>query len=146
MATTGSPGSSPVAPASGSSQLARRCLVAGALLMLLGVALGAFGAHGLQHRVSPRVLESYRTGVNYHLVHALGLVLLGVLARGCMQTRWLARAAVLFALGILCFSGSIYAMTFGAPRSIAMLAPLGGVAFMAGWGALAWHASAESRG
>jgi uncharacterized membrane protein YgdD (TMEM256/DUF423 family) len=110
--------------------------------MLLGVALGAFGAHGLQGRVTPRALESYRTGVTYHLIHALGLVLIGVLAQVRPPSRWLSRAAVLFGLGVLCFSGSIYAMTFGAPRSIAVLAPLGGVAFMAGWAALAWHATA----
>jgi uncharacterized membrane protein YgdD (TMEM256/DUF423 family) len=93
--------------------LARRCLVAGALLMLLGVALGAFGAHGLEGRLTPRRLASFQTGVHYQQIHALGLLL---------------------------FSGAIYLLTAGAPRWFGMVAPVGGVSMMAAWLALAVHA------
>ena len=121
-------------------RFAMRCIVAGALLMLLAVVLGAFGAHALQAQLSPRQLASYQTGVTYQQLHALALVLVGLVACVTPATRWLASAAVLFGLGILLFSGSIYAMTFGAPRALGMIAPLGGVSLMAGWAALALHA------
>jgi uncharacterized membrane protein YgdD (TMEM256/DUF423 family) len=120
--------------------LARRCIAGGALLMLLAVMLGAFGAHGLQQVLTPKQLASFATGVTYQQLHALGLVLVGSIAVADAPSPWLARAAVLFAIGIALFSGSIYAMTFGAPRWLGMVAPLGGTSFMLGWLALALHA------
>jgi uncharacterized membrane protein YgdD (TMEM256/DUF423 family) len=120
--------------------LARRCIAGGALLMLFAVMLGAFGAHGLQQVLTPKQLASFTTGVTYQQLHALGLVLIGSIALAGAPSPWLARAAVLFAIGIALFSGSIYAMTFGAPRWLGMVAPLGGTSFMLGWLALALHA------
>ena len=120
--------------------LARRCLVAGALLMLAGVMLGAFGAHALQEGLTPQRLASFQTGVHYHMLHALGLLLLGVVAQSggaSTRLRWSAR---LMLTGIALFSGSIYLMTAGAPRTLGMVAPVGGVSFMAAWALLAWHA------
>lgn len=123
---------------SGDAVLARRCLVAGALLMLLGVALGAFGAHGLQARLTPQRLASFQTGVHYQQLHALGLLLLGVLAgrRASTALRWSAR---LMFVGILLFSGAIYLLAAGAPGWLGMVAPIGGLAMMAAWLALAVH-------
>ena len=118
----------------------RGCLVAGALLMLLAVVLGAFGAHALQAQLTPRQLESYRTGVLYHQLHALGLVAIGLLAAVTTRSTWLRAAAGAMGLGIVLFSGSIYAMTFGAPRALGMIAPLGGLSFMVGWACVAVHA------
>jgi uncharacterized membrane protein YgdD (TMEM256/DUF423 family) len=123
-----------------SDGLARGCLVAGALLMLLAVILGAFGAHALKAQLTAAQLASYQTGVLYHQLHAMALVLVGIVARVTVRTPWLGRAAVLFGIGIALFSGSIYAMTFGAPRALGMVAPVGGVSFMLGWLALALHA------
>lgn len=120
--------------------LAYRCIGAGALLMALAVALGAFGAHGLQSLVTPRQLASYQTGVTYHVMHALGLILIGIVVLLTRPTPWPGRAAALMTFGIACFSGSLYAMTFGAPRWLGMVAPVGGTAFMLGWLALAMHA------
>jgi uncharacterized membrane protein YgdD (TMEM256/DUF423 family) len=120
--------------------LARHCIAGGALLMLAAVMLGAFGAHGLQQVLTPKQLASFTTGVTYQQLHALGLVLIGSIALAGAPSPWLARAAVLFAIGIALFSGSIYAMTFGAPRWLGMVAPLGGTSFMLGWLALALHA------
>jgi uncharacterized membrane protein YgdD (TMEM256/DUF423 family) len=67
-------------------------------------------------------------------------VLLGLVACVTPRTRWLTAAAALFGVGIALFCGPIYAMTFGAPRTLGMVAPVGGMSFMAGWAALAWHA------
>jgi uncharacterized membrane protein YgdD (TMEM256/DUF423 family) len=126
--------------AGGGSPLAMRCIAGGALLMLAAVILGAFGAHALQSMLTPRQLASYATGVTYQQLHAIGLILIGVIARVTPPSPWLARAAVLFGVGIVLFSGSIYAMTFGAPRWLGMVAPIGGTSFMLGWAAIAVHA------
>jgi uncharacterized membrane protein YgdD (TMEM256/DUF423 family) len=130
-------------PAPGS--LARRCIAGGSLLMLAAVMLGAFGAHGLRAVLNAQQLSSYLTGVNYQQLHALGLVLVGVIATVTPPTPWLSRAAVLFVVGIALFSGSIYAMTFGAPRWLGMVAPIGGTSFMLGWAAVAAHALRSGR-
>lgn len=116
------------------------CIRAGAVLMLLGVVLGAFGAHALQQVLTLKQLASYQTGVLYQQLHSLALILVGIVALVTPATRWLPRAAVLFGAGIFFFSGSIYAMAFGAPRWLGMVAPVGGVGFMLGWLAIALHA------
>lgn len=121
-------------------RLAMRCIASGALLMLAGVILGAFGAHGLQSLLTPKQLSSYVTGVTYQQLHSMGLVLIGVIAQVTPPSPWLKRAAVLFGIGIVLFSGSIYALTFGAPRWLGMIAPVGGTSFMLGWAAVALHA------
>lgn len=114
-----------------------RWLSAAAILGGLSVALGAFGAHGLQGRVTPELLTVFETGARYQMYHALALI--GVaLAAGRMPDSTLVTAAgVLFVAGIVLFSGSLYAMTFTGIRTLGMITPLGGVAFLAGWGALA---------
>ena len=119
---------------------ARRCLGAGATLMLLGVMLGAFGAHALQAQLTPRQLASYQTGVQYQMLHAFGLMIVGIVAQVAGVTPRLRWSARLMAAGIVFFSGSIYLMTAGAPRSLGMVAPVGGIAFMGAWGLLAWQA------
>ena len=128
------------------TRLARRCLVTGAVLMLLAVMLGAFGAHVLQAQLTPKQLASFQTGVSYQVYHALALVLLGIVALVTAPSRWLPRAAGLMLFGIACFSGSIYAMTFGAPRWLGMVTPVGGVSFMLGWIAFALHAKEVTSG
>jgi len=119
---------------------ALRCIVAGALLMFVGVVLGAFGAHALQQVLTPRQLSSYQTGVLYQQLHSLALIMVGVIALVTNASPWLARAAVLFGAGMFFFSGSIYLMTLGAPRWLGMVAPIGGLSFMLAWLALAAHA------
>jgi uncharacterized membrane protein YgdD (TMEM256/DUF423 family) len=100
-----------------------------------GVALGAFGAHGLRSRgVSPELLEVWKTGVLYHLVHALAL--LGVAAAG-ERLAWPRLTGGLFLAGILIFSGSLYALTLSGARLWGAVTPVGGLAFLAGWLALA---------
>lgn len=104
--------------------------VAGAILGAMGVIAGAFGAHGLKGRVDA---ELYETAVFYHLVHAVAIV---VAARH-------RAAAWLFAAGIVIFSGSLYALSAGAPTWLGMVAPIGGTALIAGWIALAVEARRE---
>jgi uncharacterized membrane protein YgdD (TMEM256/DUF423 family) len=111
----------------------------GATLGALGVAAGAFGAHGLKGRLAPEMLVVFETGVRYHLIHALGL-----LAVAWASTRWESRAIPaagwLFVAGILLFSGSLYAMCLTALRALGAITPIGGVAFILGWLLLAWAA------
>jgi uncharacterized membrane protein YgdD (TMEM256/DUF423 family) len=132
-------------PNRGLDPFARRCIAAGALLMLAGVILGAFGAHLLEARLAPRQLASYQTGVLYQLLHSIGLVVVGLVAQVSGTTTPLRWSGRLMLLGIACFSGSIYLMTAGAPRSLGMVAPVGGLSFMVAWGLAAWHAL-RSRG
>jgi uncharacterized membrane protein YgdD (TMEM256/DUF423 family) len=107
----------------------------GALLAGLGVALGAFGAHGLKERVSPDLLAVFETGVRYQMYHALALLGLSL-----AWTRWstahLTAAGYLFLAGIVLFSGSLYLLTLTGTRWWGAVTPLGGVAFLAGWIAL----------
>ncbi len=118
--------------------VARRSLAIGAALGLLGVAAGAFGAHALRDAVSARDLEIWQTGAHYQQLHALVLVAIGMGVRA--PGRALAVAAVLFTLGVVVFSGSLYAMVLGGPRVLGAVTPLGGLCFMVGWAALAVHA------
>ena len=102
----------------------------------VGVALGAFGAHGLKTRVGPDLLAVFETGVRYHLIHALALI--GV---AWASERWpsalTTAAGSLFLAGILVFSGSLYLMTLTGARWLGAVTPLGGVAFIIGWACLA---------
>lgn len=110
----------------------RWILALGGLLIALATISGAFGAHALQTRLSPERLDIYETAVRYHFFHALGLLAIGLAARSIdvPALRW---SAVLVVAGILLFSGSIYALSFSAPRFIGILTPIGGVALIAGW-------------
>ena len=102
----------------------------------LAVALGAFGTHGLTDAVTPERLTTWRTGAQYHLVHALAATAAGVLAavRRSGAARWSAR---LFLAGVVLFSGSLYALVVLDLGVLGAVAPLGGLAFIAGWVALA---------
>ena len=104
----------------------------GAIAMAFGVALGAFGAHGLRDRLAPYLLAVYETGVRYHLVHALGLFVAAWLA-GEDQTRSARLAGVLLVVGILLFSGSLYVLALTGVRAFGAVTPLGGIAWLAAW-------------
>jgi uncharacterized membrane protein YgdD (TMEM256/DUF423 family) len=104
---------------------------AGVLLAAATIA-GALGAHALRDSLSPDRLAIYETAVRYHFYHALGLLAIGLAARGSASSllRW---SAILVIAGIALFSGTLYALTFGAPRLLGAITPLGGVALIAGW-------------
>lgn len=114
----------------------------GAALGFLGVAAGTFGAHGLERiTTEAEALDWWSTGVLYHLVHALALLAVGLMAAapatGDRPSRALTVAGWSFTLGVVVFSGSLYAMSLGAPRWFGAITPLGGVAFLVGWVSLA---------
>jgi len=110
-------------------------LATGAVAGGIGVALGAFGAHGLKSRVGPDQLAIFETGVRYHLVHALALLAVAWAAERWPGT-WTTLAGWAFLLGILIFSGSLYLMTLAGARWLGAITPIGGLSFLLGWAAL----------
>jgi uncharacterized membrane protein YgdD (TMEM256/DUF423 family) len=114
----------------------RTFLLAGAIAGLIAVGFGAFGAHGLRGRLSPEMLAVFETGVRYHMYHALALLLVAALA-GRMEGRAIVAAGWLFVAGIMLFSGSLYLLAVTGITILGAITPIGGVAFLAGWIALA---------
>ncbi|MCP3060461.1 Uncharacterized membrane protein YgdD, TMEM256/DUF423 family [Myxococcus fulvus] len=111
-------------------------LVLGAVNAFLSVAAGAFGAHGLKSRLSPDLLVIFETGARYHMYHALGLIAVGLL--GTLRPAPLLNGAGWAMLvGILLFSGSLYALALSGVRALGAITPLGGLGFLAGWALLA---------
>jgi uncharacterized membrane protein YgdD (TMEM256/DUF423 family) len=126
-------------------RLVRTSSVAAALAGAVAVVLGAFGAHALRASLDAQSLATWHTAVDYQFWHAFALLATGVLAR-TRASLALRVAAVSFAVGIVLFCGSLYLLALGAPRGFGAITPLGGVAFIIGWLALALHAwrSAET--
>ncbi len=119
----------------------RTALAAGCVAMFAAVAAGAFGAHALRATLAPEMLATWHTAVEYQAWHALALLVAGVLmARDAPAVTHPAirAAAWLFAIGIVLFSGSLYVLALTGLRWLGVLTPVGGVAFLAGWIALAW--------
>ena len=115
----------------------RRLVTLGATFALLAVALGAFGAHGLEGRLDARAQRSFETAARYQMFHAIALVLTGLAATRWPSLRSIRVAGIAFTVGIAAFCGSLYGLAAGGPRGLGMVAPLGGLSFMVGWAALA---------
>lgn len=115
-------------------------IVSGAMAGLLAVLLGAFAAHGLREHLDDALLSTFKTGVQYQMYHALALVLIGVLAHQFPGQRLLRWSGILFLIGVLLFSGSLYMLALTQISWFGPITPLGGLAFMAGWLALAYAA------
>lgn len=113
-------------------------LALGALFALVGVVIGAFGAHELKARLSAEMLAIYHTGVSYHFYHALGLLLVGFAFFHLEDSAALRTAGWLMVTGIGLFSGSLYALALSGEKWLGAIAPLGGTAFILAWGAFAW--------
>ncbi|MBD2627169.1 DUF423 domain-containing protein [Trichormus variabilis] len=104
----------------------------------LSVAGGAFGAHALREKISERSLEIFDTGARYQMYHALALLLVAILmSRLESPPATLVVSGWLFIVGVVIFSGSLYAISLTGIKSLGAIAPLGGIALMTGWGALA---------
>jgi uncharacterized membrane protein YgdD (TMEM256/DUF423 family) len=110
-------------------------LAAGAINAFLAVAAGAFGAHGLRERLTPRALEIFETGARYQMYHALAMVLCALVATSSARN-----AGWVFQAGIVIFSGSLYALSLTDVKILGAITPLGGLAFLVGWGWLAYGA------
>ena len=117
--------------------MARAILIVGAIVALVGVAIGAFGAHGLRPLLSEHMLNVFETGVRYHLFHALAMLAAG-LSLAYAPIRYFRYAAWAFGLGVVLFSGSLYALSISGLRSLGIITPFGGLCFIVGWGLLAW--------
>ena len=111
----------------------RLFLLSSALAAFLAVALGAFAAHGLRGRLDEHFMEVFQTGVRYHFFHALGLVLIAILAKQYPDSTTLCWAGWLMVAGMLVFSGSLYLLCLSGQSWLGMVTPLGGLAFLAAW-------------
>jgi uncharacterized membrane protein YgdD (TMEM256/DUF423 family) len=118
----------------------RNFLLIGGLAGFVGVALGAFGAHGLRSRVSPEMLAVFETGVRYHMYHAFAILIVAAAIGAIGSSRLLTIAGWSFTAGILLFSGSLYALTLSGVGMLGAITPLGGLLFLAGWVCLAFSA------
>lgn len=123
--------------------MSKSFVMLGSALMFLAVAAGAFGSHGLAAYFSrfPELEDTYQTAVRYHMVHALGLLIVAW-ADGHFSASATAWAGYLLLLGIILFSGSLYLLVFTRASWLGAITPLGGLAFLAGWVALflaAWR-------
>ena len=113
-------------------------LILGSVLSGLSVVLGAFGAHGLKKIVSPEVVTTYQTGVQYQMYHAIAILFLGLMAERYTSSL-LHYAGFMFLGGIVLFSGSLYgivsmqAMNRGIPSGLGIITPIGGLLFIVGW-------------
>jgi uncharacterized membrane protein YgdD (TMEM256/DUF423 family) len=111
-----------------------------AVLLAAAVMLGAFGAHGLRGRLDAYSMSIYEKAVFYHVVHALGLLIVSLLPRlGLVGTTPAGWVCGLLAAGIVLFSGSLYLLAITGARLLGAVTPIGGVAFVAGWLLLAWR-------
>lgn len=113
----------------------RHVQIAAGILGVTGVALGAFGAHGLRELLLEHgTTNAWETAARYHLLHAIALLALGF---GLQQTsanpQWLVRAARAWIVGIILFAGSLYALALGGPRWLGPVTPLGGICLLFGW-------------
>lgn len=106
----------------------------GALLLLLGVALGAFGTHALAHRLDESSMRSFQTGVQYQRMHGFAVLVVFLLSRWGTPSGWWLIGAWVFVAGVVLFSGSLYALAFmPMKRPWVYVTPLGGLMFLAGW-------------
>ena len=124
----------------------RVLLLLAALFGFTGVGLGAFAAHGLKGQLSAEYLAVFQTGVHYQMLHALALLALAALWQR-LGGRLLTAAGVCFCVGILLFSGSLYALTLSGISALGMITPVGGLTFLAGWfclGLAAWRLPARA--
>ncbi len=113
--------------------MAKLFLVLGSINALLVVLIGAFGAHGLKARLTVENMTVFQTAVQYHFYHAVGLILLGLIAWHIPASPYLRWSGWLMLAGIILFSGSLYALSITNIRWLGMITPFGGVAFILAW-------------
>lgn len=115
-------------------------IILGAVLGALGVGMGAFGAHALRGSLSPENMEVFQTASRYHLIHAVALVAIGLVAVK-VEGPAIAVAGTAMTIGVFVFCGALYTLAIADLRWLGAVAPIGGVALIVGWLALAWAAT-----
>ena len=113
--------------------MAKIFILVGTINAALVVVLGAFGAHGLKARLAEDMMSVYQTAVQYHCYHALGLILIGIIAFHLPASNWLRWSGWIMFTGILVFSGSLYLLALTQTRWLGMITPIGGLAFIISW-------------
>ena len=111
-------------------------MLVGALAAFIGVALGAFGAHGLRTRLTPEMLTVFETGVRYEMYHAFAILIVGLI-RARFDGPLIIAAGWLFTAGIVFFSGSLYLLALTGTTIFGAITPIGGLLFLIGWACLA---------
>ena len=117
-------------------------LLIGAVFGFLGVALGAFGAHGLKNRLSPEMLTIFETGVRYQMYHVFALLLVAAAIAHAGPARLLTLSGWAFIAGTVIFSGSLYVLALTGVTTWGAVTPIGGLGFLIGWALLAFFAAA----
>jgi len=113
--------------------MAKFYLALGSINAMLVVLIGAFGAHGLKAKLTVENMAIFQTGVQYHFYHAVGLILVGLIAWHIPTSPYLRWSAWLMIMGIILFSGSLYTLSITNIRWLGMITPFGGVAFILAW-------------
>jgi uncharacterized membrane protein YgdD (TMEM256/DUF423 family) len=117
----------------GGENIMKLFIIIGAVNAFLAVALGAFGAHGLEGKVPAKYLETWQTGVTYQMFHAVGILIIGILLGNLPATSLLSWSGWLMLIGIILFSGSLYVLTLTQISVLGAITPLGGVSFLVAW-------------
>ena len=120
--------------------MVKRFMMIGCTNAFLAVALGAFGAHALKEKLSVEMLEVYKTGIQYHMIHAIALIITALIIDRLGANKMLQWAGRLFTLGIVLFAGSLYVLSIADVRQLGIITPFGGVCFLGGWLLLALSA------
>lgn len=113
--------------------MSRLAILLGAGNAALAILFGAFAAHALRNSLSVRMLEIFQTGVDYHLYHALGLLIIGLLFNTRPASKLLKLALVGMLVGIILFCGSLYVLAITEAKWLGMITPFGGIAFIISW-------------
>jgi uncharacterized membrane protein YgdD (TMEM256/DUF423 family) len=114
-------------------QPAKIFIFLGSLSAMISVMLGAFGAHALKGRLTPDMLDIYQTGVHYEFYHALGLILVGLVAYHLPKSEYITWSGWLMFAGTVIFSGSLYILSLSGVRWLGAITPVGGTFFIVSW-------------
>ncbi|WP_017756666.1 DUF423 domain-containing protein [Calidifontibacillus oryziterrae] len=115
----------------------KRFIIIGAISAFLAVALGAFGAHGLEHKLSEKMMDTWEKAVDYQMFHTMGLFIVAFAANKWQGSSLIKWSGIMMIIGILLFSGSLYVLSTSGITPLGMITPFGGVSFLAGWTLLA---------